>query len=158
MRQFARDLSRTSTPSPQTVCAAEIGIARSQGNHLLPVLAEPGQTHPLRPASQYQYTDLRDPGTARAALAEALRRIDAAGGLGWPDDRPPFLGCAPSTSTGTGSSSAGAPAALAQPLYDEREKQQIADMFGVPRSTMYGHLDKTKTMPRQPKKGAATKP
>src|SRR3954452_19202242 len=34
-------------------------------------------------------------------------------------------------------------AALAQRLYDEREKtvQQIADMFGVPRSTVYRHLD-----------------
>ncbi|MFJ4640366.1 recombinase family protein [Streptomyces hygroscopicus] len=40
-------------------------------------------------------------------------------------------------------------AALAQRLYDEREKtiQQIADMFSVPRSTVYGHLDKTKTVP-----------
>ncbi|MFC9224361.1 recombinase family protein [Streptomyces hygroscopicus] len=39
--------------------------------------------------------------------------------------------------------------ALAQRLYDEREKtiQQIADMFSVPRSTVYGHLDKTKTVP-----------
>jgi DNA invertase Pin-like site-specific DNA recombinase len=51
-------------------------------------------------------------------------------------------------------------AALAQRLYDEREKtvQQIADMFGVPRSTMYGHLDKTKTVPRQPKKTMVTNP
>ncbi|MFD8382300.1 hypothetical protein ACFV2X_27920 [Streptomyces sp. NPDC059679] len=32
------------------------------------------------------------------------------------------------------------------------------DMFGVPRSTMYGHLDKTKTVPRQPKKTTAMKP
>jgi DNA invertase Pin-like site-specific DNA recombinase len=50
-------------------------------------------------------------------------------------------------------------AALAQRLYDEREKtvQQVADMFGVPRSTVYGHLDKTKTVPRQPKKTAAQK-
>lgn len=30
-------------------------------------------------------------------------------------------------------------------------------MFGVPRSTVYGHLDKTKTVPRQPKKTAVTK-
>ncbi|MER6984661.1 helix-turn-helix domain-containing protein [Streptomyces carpinensis] len=36
--------------------------------------------------------------------------------------------------------------------------QQIADMFGVPRSTVYGHLDKTKTVPRQPKKTTAAKP
>jgi hypothetical protein len=45
-------------------------------------------------------------------------------------------------------------------LYDAREKtvQQIADIFNVPRSTVYGHLDKTKTVPRQPKKAAAAKP
>ncbi|MBT2546139.1 recombinase family protein [Streptomyces sp. ISL-44] len=50
-------------------------------------------------------------------------------------------------------------AGLAQRLYDEREKtvQQIADMFSVPRSTVYGYLDKTKTVPRQPKKTAVTK-
>ena len=35
-------------------------------------------------------------------------------------------------------------AALAQELYDKREKtvQQIADLFGVPRSTVYGHLNR----------------
>jgi DNA invertase Pin-like site-specific DNA recombinase/predicted DNA-binding protein (UPF0251 family) len=35
-------------------------------------------------------------------------------------------------------------AALAQQLYDAREKtvQQIADIFNVPRSTMYGHLNR----------------
>ncbi|URM90561.1 helix-turn-helix domain-containing protein [Streptomyces sp. MRC013] len=40
-------------------------------------------------------------------------------------------------------------AALAQRLHGEREKtvQQVADMFGVPRSTVYGRLDKTKTVP-----------
>jgi DNA invertase Pin-like site-specific DNA recombinase len=50
-------------------------------------------------------------------------------------------------------------AALAQQLYDAREKtvQQIADLFGVPRSTVYGHLDKTQTVPRQPKKAVAAK-
>ena len=33
--------------------------------------------------------------------------------------------------------------ALAQQLYDAGEKtiQQIADLFGVPRTTVYGHLD-----------------
>ncbi|WP_243879229.1 helix-turn-helix domain-containing protein [Streptomyces sp. KS 21] len=36
--------------------------------------------------------------------------------------------------------------------------QQIADMFGVPRSTVYGHLDREKTVPRQPKKSPAAKP
>ncbi|WP_343240171.1 helix-turn-helix domain-containing protein [Streptomyces sp. SID12488] len=51
-------------------------------------------------------------------------------------------------------------AELAQRLYDAREEtvQQIADMFNVPRSTVYGHLDKTKTVPGQPKKTAAAKP
>ena len=51
-------------------------------------------------------------------------------------------------------------AELAQQLYDAREKtvQQIADMFNVSRSTVYGHLDKAKTVPRQPKKAAAAKP
>jgi DNA invertase Pin-like site-specific DNA recombinase len=44
-------------------------------------------------------------------------------------------------------------AALAQKLYDEREKtvQQIADIFNVPRSTVYGHLNPKTTIPRQPK-------
>ncbi|MGP8296992.1 recombinase family protein [Streptomyces inhibens] len=51
-------------------------------------------------------------------------------------------------------------AALAQRLYDEREKsvRQIADMFGALRSTGYGHLDKTRTVPRQPKRTAVTEP
>ncbi|MFE4369677.1 helix-turn-helix domain-containing protein [Streptomyces sp. NPDC056835] len=45
-------------------------------------------------------------------------------------------------------------AALPQQLYDAREEtvQQIVDLFGVPRSTVYGHLDKTKIVPRRPKK------
>ncbi|GGU11938.1 hypothetical protein GCM10010272_66390 [Streptomyces lateritius] len=49
---------------------------------------------------------------------------------------------------------------LAQQLYDVREKtdQQFADLFGLPRSTVYRHLDKTKTVPRQPEKTTATKP
>ncbi|MEU8890427.1 helix-turn-helix domain-containing protein [Streptomyces sp. NPDC048442] len=51
-------------------------------------------------------------------------------------------------------------AELAQQLYDAREKtvQQIAGMFNVPPSTVYGHLDKSKTVPRQPTKPAAAKP
>jgi hypothetical protein len=49
---------------------------------------------------------------------------------------------------------------MAQQLYDAREKtvQQIADMFDVPRSTVYGHLGREKTVPRQPKKTVAVKP
>lgn len=44
-------------------------------------------------------------------------------------------------------------AARAQRLYDERENtaQRIADVFGVARSTVYGPLDKSKTVRRQPK-------
>lgn len=36
-------------------------------------------------------------------------------------------------------------AALAQQLYDKREKtvQEIADLFGVPRTTVYGHLNRS---------------
>ena len=51
-------------------------------------------------------------------------------------------------------------ASLAQQLYDAREKtvQQIADLFGVPRSTVYGHLDREKTVPRQAKRASATRP
>jgi DNA invertase Pin-like site-specific DNA recombinase len=51
-------------------------------------------------------------------------------------------------------------AALAQRLYDAREKtvQQIADLFGVARSTVYGHLDRENTVPRQPKKKTLTQP
>ena len=77
-------------------CTAEVGIAGSLGSRLLPVLAEPGQMHPLLPSSRYQYTDLAgDPDVARAALGEALRRVDAAGGLGWADGRSPFPGLQP---------------------------------------------------------------
>ncbi|MEU6899448.1 MULTISPECIES: recombinase family protein [Streptomyces] len=36
-------------------------------------------------------------------------------------------------------------ARLAQELYDKRERtvQEIADLFGVPRTTVYGHLDRS---------------
>jgi WD40 repeat protein/energy-coupling factor transporter ATP-binding protein EcfA2 len=75
-------------------CAAEVGIARAQGSRLLPLLAEPGVAHPLLTSTQYTRLD-RDPVAARAALSAALRRIDAAGGWGWPDDRSPFPGLRP---------------------------------------------------------------
>ena len=75
-------------------CPYEVGYARSRGSRLLPVRAEPGVDHPLLKSAQY--ADLaEDPTTARAALVEALRRIDAVGGLGWPDDRSPFPGLRP---------------------------------------------------------------
>jgi len=49
------------------------------------------------------------------------------------------------------------PAELAQQLYDARSKtvQQIAAIFGVPRTTVYGHLDKNTvgTRPRATRRG-----
>jgi WD40 repeat protein/energy-coupling factor transporter ATP-binding protein EcfA2 len=43
-----------------------------------------------------QYADLTvDSTTGYAALAEPLRRVDAAGGIGWSDDRSPFPGLRP---------------------------------------------------------------
>ena len=75
-------------------CAAEVGVARSRGSRLLPLLAERGVEYPLLEWSQY--ADLAtDPVAARAALTAALRRVDAAGGWGWPDGRSPFPGLRP---------------------------------------------------------------
>ena len=75
-------------------CTAEISIALSRGSRVLPVRAEPKAVHPLLKSAQY--ADLTvDPPKARAALAEALRRIDAAGGFGWPDEWSPFPGLRP---------------------------------------------------------------
>ena len=77
-----------------TWCSAEVGIALSRGSRVLPVRAEPGVDHPL--LRSLQYADLTgDPAGARAALGEALRRVDAVGGLGWSDDRSPFPGLRP---------------------------------------------------------------
>lgn len=47
--------------------------------------------------------------------------------------------------------------ALAQQLYDAREKtvQQIADLFRVPRSTVYGRLGREGTTLRQQKRTTA---
>ncbi len=75
-------------------CSAEVGIALSRGSRVLPVRTEPGVVHPL--LTSIQHADLtQDPGAGRAALVEALRRVDAAGGWGWPDDRSPFPGLRP---------------------------------------------------------------
>ncbi|MGH3822526.1 MAG: TIR domain-containing protein [Pseudonocardiaceae bacterium] len=77
-----------------TWCSAEVGIAVSQGSRLLPVRAKPKAGHPLLASAQYaDLTD--DPARARAALAEALRRVDDAGGFGWPDGQSPFPGLRP---------------------------------------------------------------
>ncbi|HEX4102861.1 MAG TPA: TIR domain-containing protein [Pseudonocardiaceae bacterium] len=75
-------------------CSAEVGIALSRGSRLLPVRAESGVSHPLLRSAQH--ADLTvDSAAGYAALAEPLRRVDAAGGFGWPDDRSPFPGLRP---------------------------------------------------------------
>jgi hypothetical protein len=71
-----------------------IAVGEEWGNRLLPVRAEPEVDHPLLPSAHY--ADLTvDSATARAALVEALRRVDAVGGFGWPDDKSPFPGLRP---------------------------------------------------------------
>jgi hypothetical protein len=75
-------------------CTAELTIARSRGSRLLPLRAEPGVRHPL--LDSVQNVDMTiDAAAARARVAEALLRVDAAGGYGWPDDRSPFPGLRP---------------------------------------------------------------
>jgi WD40 repeat protein len=75
-------------------CTAELTLAQSWGSRLLPVQAEPGVRHPL--LNSVQYVDMTtDAAAARARMAEALLRVDAAGGAGWPDDRSPFPGLRP---------------------------------------------------------------
>ncbi|MGH3831205.1 MAG: TIR domain-containing protein [Pseudonocardiaceae bacterium] len=84
----------TSAAVASSWCSAEIATAQARGSRLLPLLAEPGLTHPL--LTEVQHTDMtQNPASARAALVTALRRIDAAGGSGWPDDRSPFPGLRP---------------------------------------------------------------
>ena len=84
----------TSAAIASTWCSAEIGISLSRGSWVLPVRAELGMYHPLLTGAQY--ADLaRDPASARMELVEALRRVDAVGGWGWPDDRSPFPGLRP---------------------------------------------------------------
>lgn len=96
----------TSASVASSWCTAEISIALSRGSRVLPVRAEPKAAHPLLKSAQY--ADLTvDPTKARAALAEALRRIDAAGGFGWPDEWHRFQGCARLTLNSIGCFSVG---------------------------------------------------
>ncbi|MGH3711668.1 MAG: TIR domain-containing protein, partial [Pseudonocardiaceae bacterium] len=81
----------TSAYLASTWCSAEVGIALSRGSRVLPVRVEPGVVHPLLISLQYADLTIDSP-TARDALREELRRIDTAGGAGWPDDRSPFPG------------------------------------------------------------------
>ncbi|MGH3936760.1 MAG: toll/interleukin-1 receptor domain-containing protein, partial [Pseudonocardiaceae bacterium] len=75
-------------------CTAEIAMAQARGSRLLPLRAEPDADHPL--LADIPHIDLaQDPAATCAALIAALRRVDAAGGSGWPDDRCPFPGLRP---------------------------------------------------------------
>ncbi len=75
-------------------CAAEVEIARSRGSRLMPLRAEPGVVDPS--LESIQHIDMaRDPVAACTELVEALRKVDAAGGWGWPDGRSPFPGLHP---------------------------------------------------------------
>jgi hypothetical protein len=77
-------------------CTAELAIAQSRGSRILPVRAELGVTHPL--LTHIQEADVGIAGKAVSnSLREALWRIDAAGGTGWPDGRSPFPGLRPLT-------------------------------------------------------------
>ena len=84
----------TSAYLSSTWCISEVRIAQSRGSRLVPIRAEPGVSHPLLKA--VQHLDLTgDDVATRARLAAVLRRVDAAGGSGWPDDRSPFPGLRP---------------------------------------------------------------
>jgi hypothetical protein len=75
-------------------CSAEVAIAISRGSLMLPVMAEPHLEHPLLMGIQHgDYAG--NPTAARAALGEALRRVDAAGRRGWVAGRSPFPGLRP---------------------------------------------------------------
>ncbi len=79
-----------------TWCTAEVTAAQVLGSRLLPLRLEPGLAHPLLSTDILQSSDVSaDPVAARVAVAEALRRLDAAGGAGWSDDRCPFPGLRP---------------------------------------------------------------
>ena len=72
-------------------CCAELAVAQSRGCQLLPLRAEPDALHPY--LDSVQYVDMTIGGdTPPPKLVEALRRLDAAGGVGWPDGRSPFPG------------------------------------------------------------------
>ena len=75
-------------------CTAEVSSALLWGIRLIPIVAERGVMHPL--LSDTQHIELTDNQVdVPVVLARALRRIDTAGGWGWPDGRSPFPGLRP---------------------------------------------------------------
>ena len=84
----------TSDSVASSWCCYEASAALSLGSCLIPVLAEAGVTYSL--LTDLQRLDLaQDRAGVPAGLAEALRRVEAAGGFGWEDDRSPFPGLRP---------------------------------------------------------------
>lgn len=75
-------------------CTAELTTAINRGSRLLPMVAESGVRHPLLDGIQLSDYSA-NPERAKNSLAEALRRLDAAGGRGWTDGRNPFPGLRP---------------------------------------------------------------
>ncbi|WP_319709090.1 helix-turn-helix domain-containing protein [Streptomyces sp. ME03-5684b] len=141
---------------PEPVHRVALALRRSRGAHLL-ARGEEVPGHSLPTDQLHRATTVE--GCAMfgmlSALAELQRELIVANtmdGLAAARARGRKGGRRPSLTEDQ--------AALAQQLYDAREKtvQQIADLFGVPRSTVYGHLDPEKTVPRQPKSTAPTKP
>ena len=79
-----------------TWCTAEVAIADSRGCLLIPLIAEPGVTHPLIDRQQYALVD-GDLAAARNWLLATLRRLDAGGRGGWRGGRNPYPGLEPFT-------------------------------------------------------------
>src|SRR5262249_5941839 len=76
------------------LCAAEIAVGQSRGRWVLALRMVAQVGPPL--LSEVQYSDMTTESVAaRATVAGALRRIDVAGGAGWPDDLSPFPGLRP---------------------------------------------------------------
>ena len=86
-------------------CATEVAIAQDRGSRLIPILDEPTVVHPLL-SDVHNIDRTRDPAGAYASLAEALRRVDAAGVSAGPMTGPRSPGCSRSVLTSIGCSSA----------------------------------------------------
>jgi WD40 repeat protein len=75
-------------------CFAEVVAGRMQGRLMLPLMVEPGLFHPLLRMVQHVEFDVSDD-QGMSQLLRELRRLDAGGGMGWPDGRSPFPGLEP---------------------------------------------------------------
>ena len=76
-------------------CFAEIFAAQTIGSLLLPLTAEPGVHHPLLNDLQQVAYHGAQRRQAQERICGILRKINAAGGAGWLDDRSPFPGLRP---------------------------------------------------------------